>query len=80
MPLKMCSDGNKKNWRKQKHSKVTEQKKSFKYFTTLHAKVKAQFIYSNAVYANYSMLENVGLFSTTASIIKGKMGNHKPQF
>ena len=25
--------------------------------------MKAQFIYSNAVYANYSMLENVGLFN-----------------
>ena len=39
-----------------------------------------KFIYSNAVYVNFSTLEKVKLLSTFASVIIGKILNHKPQF
>ena len=42
--------------------------------------MKTEFIYSDVVYANFSTLEKVKLFSTFVSTTIGKMLNHKLQF
>ena len=63
------------------HSKVTGQKKPFKYFTILLQKWKPNlFAPMPSVYANFSKLQKVRHISTPTSIIIGRMPNHKPQF
>ena len=64
-------------WKKQAHSKITENIRSLQFFMILHVKVKISYIYPNAEYANFNTLVKVRLLLTPVWTTLEKVPNQK---